>query len=228
MDVVPCCPARASAAFRPAWQPVDMYIPRAFRVDDDTAQTLLLDVTVGQLITATAEGPLATFVPWVVDLDAGCLLGHVARANPQWSTPAIGQALVIAQGPDGYVSPSWYASKAEHGRVVPTWNYVVVHVYGTLVVHDDDVWVGNVVRRLTDRHETGRDAPWSVDDAPEDYVAAQLRAIVGIELRIERVEVSVKMSQNKTDLDLSGVISGFTADGNATVAGLVRRPPSTQ
>ena len=200
-----------------------MYIPRPFSVDDRTARDLLAQVTVGQLVTATAEGPIATLMPWVVDLDGGALVGHVARPNPQWRTPWLGEALVIAVGPNGYVSPSWYASKAEHGRVVPTWDYAVIQVHGELRVHDEPAWVADVVRRLTDRHEQPRPEPWSVDDAPADYLDGQLRGIVGIEVRIARIEASVKMSQNKDAADSAGVVAGFLAEGDETLADWVRR-----
>jgi len=203
-----------------------MYIPRPFAVDVDAARDLLDQVTVGQLVTATERGPLATLMPWVPDLERGALVGHVARPNMQWQTPWVGQALVIVEGPNGYVSPSWYASKAEHGRVVPTWDYVVVQVHGDLIVHDDPVWVEDVVRRLTVRHEQHRADPWSVDDAPSDYLDGQLRGIVGIEVRIDRLEASVKMSQNKSDADAAGVLAGFIAEGNDPVVGWVRRATS--
>lgn len=195
-------------------------------MDDDAARDLLSAVTVGQLVTATEHGPLATLMPWVADLERGGLVGHMARPNRQWQTPWLGKALVIAEGPDGYVSPSWYASKAEHGRVVPTWDYVVVQVYGDLVVHDDPAWVEGAVRRLTDRHELPRADPWSVDDAPADYLDGQLRGIVGLELRIDRVEAAVKMSQNKSEADIAGVVAGFVAEGKETVADWVRRSAS--
>lgn len=200
-----------------------MYVAKPFRVDDETAWALIKEIPVGQLITATTDGPLATMIPWVVDVDHRRLLGHVARPNLQWQTPWIGQALVLFAGPDGYVSPSWYATKAEHGRVVPTWDYVVVQAYGRLVVHDDEAWVGDVIRRLTDRHEQTRPEPWSVDDAPPEYLGGQLRAIVGVEMRIDRIEASVKMSQNKSSADVSGVIAGFDAQGNESLATWVRR-----
>ena len=200
-----------------------MYTPRPFRVDADTARDLLRAVVVGQLVTATREGPLATLVPWVVDLDEGVLVGHMARPNPHWQTPWLGQCLVIAEGPGGYVSPSWYASKAEHGRVVPTWDYIALHVHGDLVVHDDAAWAAAAVRRLTDQHEHDRPDPWSVDDAPSDYIDGQLRGIVGLEVRIDRIEASVKMSQNRAEADVAGVVAGFAADGNVAVAEWVRR-----
>lgn len=180
-----------------------MYIPRPFTVDTDIAHDLLRQVTVGQLVTATQTGPVATLMPWVPDLDSGSLVGHMARPNHQWQTPWLGQALVIVEGPNGYVSPSWYASKAEHGRVVPTWDYIVVQVYGDLVVHDDPVWTEDAVRRLTDRHEQHRADPWSMDDAPVGYINGQMQGIVGIELRIDRIHAAMKMSQNMNEADKS-------------------------
>lgn len=199
-----------------------MYVPRPFAVDSEQARELLRQVVVGQLVTATDSGLVATLLPWVVDLDANALLGHVARPNPQWQTPWRGEAVVLSHGPNGYVSPSGYASKAEHGRVVPTWNYAAVQVHGELVVHDDVDWVADVVRRLTERHEQHRDEPWAVTDAPSDYLAGQYRAIVGVELRITRLEASMKMSQNKSDADAAGVADGFAASGSPVIADLIR------
>jgi len=200
-----------------------VYIPRPFTVTPDQARDLLREVTVGQLVTATEQGPMATLMPWVVDDENNTLVGHMARPNAQWQVPWHGQALVIAEGPNGYVSPSWYATKVESGRVVPTWNYLVVQVYGDLVIHDDHSWVDAAVRRLTDRYEQQRSEPWSVDDAPADYIDGQLRGIVGIELQIDRVEAALKMSQNKSAADASGVVAGFIADGNSAAAEWVGR-----
>ena len=200
-----------------------MYIPRPFQVSPEQARDLLREITVGHLITTTSQGLMATLLPWVVDDEGLALVGHIARPNAQWQTPWQGQALVIAEGPNGYVSPSWYATKAETGRVVPTWDYLVVHAYGDVVIHDEAAWVHEVVRRLTDRHELQRPEPWSVDDAPRDYLESQLRGIVGVEVRVDRVEASVKMSQNRSDIDRSGVHAGFTSDGNGPVAEWIER-----
>ena len=134
-----------------------------------------------------------------------------------------GEALAIIQGADAYISPSWYASKAEHGRVVPTWNYSTAHVYGNLVVHDDPAWLAGQVRRLTDVNEAGFDHPWSVDDAPERYISGQLRAIVGLELVITRIEAKAKLSQNRPDADIDGVVAGLAARGQAESAADVER-----
>jgi transcriptional regulator len=126
------------------------------------------------------------------------------------------------RGPDAYVSPSWYPSKAEHGRVVPTWNYVQVHVHGRLVVHDDPGWVRDQVTRLTREHEARFDRPWSVDDAPAPFVAGQLRAIVGVELRISRIEAKAKLTQNRSAADAEGVVAGLTEAGQPDAAAAVR------
>src|SRR5215216_339323 len=202
-----------------------MYVPAHFAMAEAAVQRLLVEHGAGDLITATSQGLLATMVPFVFDPAAGprgSLLGHLARNNDQWRHPAVGEALVILRGPDAYVTPSWYASKAEHGGVVPTWNYVTAHVYGELVVHDDVEWLGDLVPRLTEKHEAGRPRPWSVDDAPPAFVAGQLRAIVGVELLISRVEAKAKLSQNRSAADIDGVITGLRARGDTASADAVQ------
>jgi transcriptional regulator len=166
----------------------------------------------------TADGLMATMLPFVHDPERNVLLGHLARNNEQWKQPVIGDALVIMRGPDAYVSPAWYASKQEHGRVVPTWNYITAHVYGTMTVYDDPGWVEGVVRRLSELHESGRPAPWSVDDAPAKYISGQLRAIVGVEIAIKRIEAKFKLSQNRPEADIDGVIDGLHGDGSDDLA----------
>lgn len=200
-----------------------MYIPRPFHIDSEEARQLLQTFSVGQLVTATHTGPIATLVPWVVDLENNRLIGHLSRINPHWSTPWIGDALIIVNGPDGYVRPNWYATKVETGKVVPTWDYVVVQIRGELIVHDDAGWVKKAVELLTDRHESVREKPWKVDDAPTDYVATQLGAIVGVEFKIKSIEAAVKMSQNKSEADVAGVIAGFYAEGKEDLADWVKR-----
>lgn len=203
-----------------------MYTPAHFRADDETAADFLASVRAADLVTVTDEGLVATFLPMLFDPEGGpqgAMVGHVARNNDQWRRLPTGEALVIAHGPDSYISPSWYPSKTEHGRVVPTWNYAVAHVYGDLVVHDDVVWLDRHVRRLTERHESPREEPWGVDDAPVRYVAGQLRAIVGLEVLVNRVEFKVKMSQNRPEADVDGVVEGLTRDGLTEVADLVDR-----
>ena len=208
-----------------------MYVPAHFKPDDEEVRELLRNPGAADLITATADGLMATMLPFVYDEpgsrpglgDWGALLGHVARANGQWRSPARGQALVIVRGPDAYISPGWYATKREHGRVVPTWNYITAHVHGRLVIHDDPAWVEANVRRLTEQHERSRPEPWSVDDAPEAYIAGQLKAIVGMEVVIERVEGKVKLSQNRSDADIAGAIEGLEAADEREVSAAMRR-----
>ncbi len=194
-----------------------MYVPQHFVMDDDAVHELLHRHGAGDLVTATAQGLVATMLPFVHDPGRGphgALLGHVARTNEHWRLPPVGEALVILRGPDAYVSPQWYASKAEHGRVVPTWNYVTAHVYGELVVHDDVEWLDDLVRRLTEKHEAGFAQPWTVDDAPARFVAGQLRAIVGVELVISRIEAKAKLSQNRPAADIDGVVVGLRSVGD--------------
>lgn len=208
-----------------------MHVPPSFAMPPDELQRLLAAPGSGELVTATPDGLLATPLPFVFDPSGGehgALLGHLARSNDQWRQPVTGEALVLLRGPDGYVSPGWYASKAEHGRVVPTWNYVTAHVYGELVVHDDVDWLADLVERLTDQHERGRAVPWSVADAPEAFVQGQLRAIVGVEVRITRVVAKAKLSQNRPPADVDGVVAGSRADGRPVLADAVqaaRRQP---
>jgi transcriptional regulator len=195
-----------------------VYVPHFNALEDD-AEIVRLVETVGsvELVTTGPDGyPLATLLPVV--WDEGRLILHMARANPHWraitedvtGTPA----LAVATGPQAYVSPSFYASKAEHGRVVPTWNYSAVHVTGRVRRHHDPAWVLDAVTRLTRLHESRRDAPWSVDDAPATYVEKQLRAIVGLELTIEKVEAKAKLSQNRDAADVSGVVRGLRSEGS--------------
>jgi transcriptional regulator len=195
-----------------------MYIPAHFAADDATVHELLASHGAADLVTQTEDGLLVTMLPFAYLPEVGehgSLYGHVARNNDQWRKPATGESLAIVRGPDAYVSPSWYPTKREHGRVVPTWNYVTAHVYGQLVVHDDAEWVEGVVRRLTVKHETAKGEPmWSVDDAPRQFIEGQLRAIVGVELLITRIEAKAKLSQNRQPQDVEGVIEGLAARGD--------------
>ncbi len=152
----------------------------------------------------------------------GSLLGHFARNNDQWRTPSLGEAMAIVRGPDAYISPAWYATKREHGRVVPTWNYITAHVYGELVIHDAPAWVEANVRRLSLTHEAGRPQPWSVDDAPPTFIEGQLRAIVGVELLISRIEAKFKLSQNRSEADVDGAIAGLDARDESAMADAMR------
>ena len=198
-----------------------MYVPAHFAPDDDAVHQLLAQQGAADLVTAGADGLEATMLPFVYDRERATLQGHFARNNQHWRQVDGREALVIVRGPDFYVTPSWYASKAEHGRVVPTWNYVVAHVHGTATIHDDSDWVGDLVRRLTDQHEERRPAPWSVDDAPEAFVAGQLRAIVGVEVAITRIDAKFKLSQNRPGNDVDGVIDGLRTVGDTRAADAV-------
>ena len=204
-----------------------MYIPAHFAADDSEVRELLTKHGAADLITLTDDGLLATMLPFAYEPSAGehgALYGHVARNNDQWRKPARGESLAIVRGPDSYVSPSWYAAKAEHGRVVPTWNYLTAHVYGQLLVHDDPTWVEDIVRRLTAKHEAARLASprqppaWSVDDAPRAFIEGQLRAIVGLELQITRIEAKAKLSQNRPVGDIVGIVDGLAARGDDPMA----------
>jgi transcriptional regulator len=202
-----------------------MYVPQHFQASEEDVRALLSRGAAADLVTSTADGMFATFLPFLFDPEAGehgSLLGHVARNNAQWQLPVIGEALVIVHGPDSYVSPSFYASKAENGRVVPTWNYLTAHVYGTLVVHDDTTWLSSLVRRLTDHHEASEPRAWSVDDAPAPYIEGQLRAIVGLELQVSRIEAKSKLSQNRPAADVEGVVAGLLARGDVAGSDAVR------
>jgi transcriptional regulator len=198
-----------------------MYVPAHFAAPADALDQLLAAPGAVDLVSSTPDGLTATTLPMLHDPAAGTLSCHLARTNPQWRD-TVGDVLVIVRGPDAYVSPGWYASKIEHGRVVPTWDYVLAHVHGELVVHDDVDWLAAHVRRLTAAHERGRAEPWAVSDAPERFVAGQLRAIVGVEVRIGRVEAKWKLSQNRPGADIDGVVAGLTADGRPDVAAAVQ------
>jgi len=203
-----------------------MYVPAHFAAGDAAVRDLLARSRAADLVTPTAAGLVATFLPFVHDPavgEHGALLGHVARNNDHWRAEPVGESLAIVRGPDAYISPGFYPSKAEHGRVVPTWNYVTVHVHGRLVVHDDPAWLEDVVRRLTTVHEAAEAAPWSVDDPPRPFVEGQLRAIVGVELHVTRLEAKAKLSQNRPPADVEGVVAGLTARGDLASADEVRR-----
>lgn len=200
-----------------------MYVPAHFAVDPEQAAGRLARVVVGELVTGTPDGPVVTLLPLLhrPGQGLGSLVGHVAYTNDHWRAEQVGLSLVIVRGPDHYVSPGWYATKAEHGRVVPTWNYSTLHVRGELVVHDDADWCDRVVRDLTERQEAGREHPWSVDDAPAGFVAGQLRAVVGVELVVAEVIGKDKLSQNRP-ADADGIVAGLTADGDEAGAAAVQ------
>ncbi|RWB53936.1 FMN-binding negative transcriptional regulator [Mesorhizobium sp.] len=192
-----------------------MYIPPAFRDDDhESLKATIRAARLATLVTATAEGPLATPLPLFLDEDEGehgVIYGHVAKANPHWRVPPLGDGLAIFMGPDAYVTPAWYQTKQETGKVVPTWNYVAVHAHGPVEFFEDADRLLDVVTRLTSLHEGGRASPWAVSDAPPDFIQAQLRGIVGLRMPIMRLEGKRKMSQNRNAADRAGVVSGLAA-----------------
>jgi transcriptional regulator len=191
-----------------------MYQPAHF-VEQD-ADTLLALMTAAPLATLIRGGAelAADVLPLEVQRsgDGWRVAGHVARANPLWREADGQPVLALFQGPQGYVSPNWYPSKFQHGKAVPTWNYTMVQVHGTLRAVDDPEWLRAFVTRLTQRHEAGRPVPWHVEDAPADYLDATLRAIVGIEIEVTRVEGKFKLSQNRSAEDRTGVVMGLGSD----------------
>ncbi len=211
-----------------------MYIPPAFREHDTAAMHAIIDdARLANLVTHSAEGLAATPLPLMLDRSEGVhgvLYGHMARANPQWQTVLTGEAMVIFMGPDAYVTPSWYATKRETGKVVPTWNYIAVHAYGLPEFFTDSDRLLALVTRLTKRHEGSRAAPWAVSDAPAQYIQSQLRGIIGIRMPITRLEGKRKMSQNRSAEDRAGVVDGLAASENSqdrVVADLVQRTDHT-
>lgn len=191
-------------------------MPRANALDDPAAiDALISSAGAGDLVTADADGlPYATRLPLVWLRDEDRVIAHMAVANPHWRTIDDGSpALVVVTGPQAYVSPSWYAAKAEHGRVVPTWNYSRVELRGSVRVHREAGWLRDAVTRLTVVHERPRPEPWQVTDAPEAYVEGQLRGIVGIEVLVTSVAGKAKLSQNRSDADRAGVVAGLRAEG---------------
>ena len=212
-----------------------MYQPahRRFEVADPAA--LLAELTrqvPATLVTLSGDGLRASILPMLFDPDDGyhgILRGHLARPNPQWrdaGSPV--EALAIFDGPDAYVSPALYEEKRLTGKVVPTWNYVTILAHGTLVARPEPEWLLPHVRRLVERHEAGRRDPWSIDDAPDGYVETMVRAIIGLELHITRLEAKRKLSQNRSAADIEGVIAGLTGGSprDKAVADEMRREPA--
>lgn len=186
-----------------------MYIPASFREDrTEELHALIRAYPLGSLITHGADGLQASPLPFLLEGDT--LQAHMARANPHWKT-LVGSAecLVIFQGPDAYVTPDWYPGKAATHKVVPTWNYAAVHVRGTIRVVDEPDWLTRQIARLTEAHEGARPAPWSPADAPADFIAAQMKAVIGLEIAIMAIEGKWKMSQNRDADDRVGVIRGM-------------------
>ena len=216
-----------------------MYLPALTAEPDRQTLHALIDAhPLGTWVTQGEGGLNADHVPFLLDRDVGAhgtLVGHVARANPVWrtllQTPAA-ESLIVFQGPQSYISPSWYAAKQEHGKVVPTWNYAVVHAYGVARPIEDRAWLRRLVGRLTDVHEATlrRTRPWQVTDAPADYIDGMLNAIVGIEVSITRLVGKWKVSRNRPEADRQGVAAGLNAEGGdaaVSMAALVRQTIDT-
>jgi transcriptional regulator len=189
-----------------------MYIPTPNAVADEAViRDMVAAAASAQFVTTGADGyPVATLLPiiWIGDT----VIAHMAKANPQWrNIDGHTRALLICSGPQAYISPSWYAAKAEHGRVVPTWNYSAVHLSGSVRVRQDPQWLRTAVEDLTAVHEGDRRQPWRVTDAPDAYISGQLGGIVGLEIAVDRVEAKAKLSQNRSEDDQRGVIAGLQA-----------------
>ena len=192
------------------------YPSPAFREDRiDVLHAAIRELHFGLLVTHTEDGFATSYLPWELDAPRGMhgtLVGHLARYNPQWQVPAEGaDALVVFQGPHAYVSPSWYPGKREDPRQVPTWDYLAVEARGVLTTFDDEARLYELLTRLTDRNEAGREHRWCVTDAPDDYVRKEMRCIIGIELRIESLVGRYKLSQNRNAADQEGARAGLAS-----------------
>lgn len=202
-----------------------MYLPSHFKEERvDVVHSLMREHPLGALVTLGPDGLNANHIPFMIDPKPppfGTLRGHVARANPAWRDFSRDvEALVIFQGPQAYVTPSWYATKRQTGKVVPTYNYLVVHVYGPLRAIEDPAWLRGFVERLANRFEAGRAQPWKITDAPADFIEKQLQAIVGIEIPVTRLRGKWKVSQNRPAADREGVIRGLQEMGDVDAAAI--------
>ncbi len=200
-----------------------MYVTPLFKEEDlPVLHDAIQQSGLATLVTLGADGMEASHVPMLLDPEPapfGSLHGHIARSNPQWQRAAVdGHALAIFLGPDAYISPSWYATKQETGKVVPTWNYVAIHAYGPVRFFDDTDRLLAHVTKLTERQEARRATPWAVTDAPEDYIRGQLKRIIGFEIPIARLEGKWKMSQNRPAQDRVGVVEGLVREGGPAEA----------
>jgi transcriptional regulator len=207
-----------------------MYVPPAFALADlREMHDVIRESRLGFLVTRSLGALQSTPLPLFLDAEEGeygTIYGHLARANPQWSSSVDGEAMALFMGPNAYITPSWYATKAATGKVVPTWNYVAVEVHGPVEFFDHPERLRDVVTRLTRIYEQPRDRPWAVSDAPPDYIKAQLRGIVGIRMPVARMVGKRKMSQNRSAEDRAGVIEGLSGSDNpqdVVVASLVPR-----
>ncbi len=193
-----------------------MYVPRQFREErPEVLADAVRDIGFAALVTPGPDGLHVSHVPMVLkegEAGAWTLETHVARPNPHWNRAGAGASVAIFQGPQSYVSPSWYATKREHGKVVPTWNYIAVHAHGALEAVEDQGWLLAHLNDLTRANEAGREHPWEVADAPEDFVHGLTRAIVGLRLQVVRIEGAWKMIQHRSEGDRLGTIAGLEAE----------------
>ena len=213
-----------------------MYVPQAFaETRIEVLHQLIREHALGVVVTLGSDGLNANHIPWELasaPAPYGMLRGHVARGNSVWRDfSSTIDALVVFQGPQAYITPSWYQTTKETGKVVPTFNYIVVHAYGPLRVVEDKAWLRGLVERLTERFEAARPEPWKVADAPSEFIEKQLGAIVGLEIPIRRLVGKWKVSQNRPDVDRDGVIRGLREMDNAVAAAMARaveqrRPPT--
>jgi transcriptional regulator len=204
---------------------VFMYLPKHFEQPDAAAlEKLMLEHPLATLVSTGPEGLTANHIPLEFDAASQTLRGHVARANPVWKVAAGLPVMAVFQGPQAYVTPNWYPAKAATHKVVPTWNYAVVHAHGTLVVTEDAPWLHALVSRLTQHHESTQRKPWAVSDAPDDYIQQLLRAIIGIEIPVQRLVGKYKLHQNHTADTRQGVVQGLLQGGQDSrdVAGLMQ------
>jgi len=205
-----------------------LYSPPAFKVEDE--EEVLADIErsgLAMLITNGADGPLVSHVPMILNRERGAkgvLAGHLAKANPHWHTAdTTVEALAVFSGPDAYITPSWYPSKQEHGRVVPSWNYTVVHARGGLRFIEDADWLHGNVSALTEKNESQRAEPWALSDAPDRFVQMQLKGIVGFEIEIASLVGKRKLSQNREPADRAGVVDGLSREpGGKAMSDLVQ------
>ena len=200
-----------------------MYQPPKFKEErPEVLHDLIRSHPLGLLITSGSSGLNADLVPFLIDAERGVLQAHISRANPQMKALAEAtECLVVFQGPEAYITPSWYEEKQLSGRVVPTWNYAIVQVYGRPLLMEDAEWIRTQITALTEVHEGKRSEPWAVSDAPEEYVQAQIKGIVGIEVEIDRLEGKWKVSQNRPEGDRVGVYEGLTGEGDVKMADMV-------
>lgn len=202
-----------------------MYVPKHHQLKEhDAAFSLMVSHPLGAWVCQTQDGLVANHLPFFLDRTRGphgVLMGHVARANTVWrQLTLLAPSVVIFQGPQAYITPGWYPSKAEHGKVVPTWNYLVAHVHGTARVVEDRDWMLDMLNRLTDTQEAHQPQPWQVGDAPSDYIEKLMRAVVGIEIVIDRVEGKLKVSQDEDMPDRHGTVKGLLSTAGEPCKGM--------